>query len=156
MNNNPVKIAVKLDIRFILSQWIPQTPPNICFMLLLPRWVWTRKMKLVLIKLSFQVCKHSPMYIWGLNLKRWSERRLNLRGVNVLGGQVHFSLYTLSLLPYCSYISSWVIFFYFSNKRLLKFCSFLIALSLWPGLCGTLCRQFSDSLQQWFTDYLVI
>ena len=125
MNNNPVKIAVKLDIRFILSQWIPQKPPNICFMFLLPRWVWTRKMKLVLIKLSFQICKHSPMYIWGLNLKRWRERGLNLRGVNVLGGQVHFSLHTLSLLPYCSYISSWVIFFLLFQQETFKILLFL-------------------------------
>ena len=120
-----MKIAVKLDIRFILSQWIPQKPPNICFMFLLPRWVWTRKMKLVLIKLSFQICKHSPMYIWGLNLKRWRERGLNLRGVNVLGGQVHFSLYTLSLLPYCSYISSWVIFFLLFQQETFKILLFL-------------------------------
>ena len=120
-----MKIAVKLDIRFILSQWIPQKPPNICFMFLLPRWVWTRKMKLVLIKLSFQICKHSPMYIWGLNLKRWRERGLNLRGVNVLGGQVHFSLHTLSLLPYCSYISSWVIFFLLFQQETFKILLFL-------------------------------
>ena len=101
----------------------------------------------------------------GLKIKKLIYR-LTFKGIGREGGgQVHFSVYTLLLLP-CCYISNWEEFSTFQHEipkhfpcgALFEFhCSLASksdCLSPLDGFCGTSCLRLSDLLKQlknWFS-----